>query len=313
MRSQLLSRAISVYARTEVRWYLLLILTISAANSYIFLTHIDPENEFGINPQPNNIIGISATIATVMSFVALHRQIKQKTLLLISTGTLTFLTIALCLNLAAEWLWSYYVIVYDIEEPFPSAADYLWLTGYGFFAVVLYKVLYSLLPFKISVKDKPKGIWYLREHQHLLIIVPSTLLIVGVLISYLGVVVWSAYPDHELIVNSILNIGFSVTLAYPIFSSILLVPCAAILWKLKGTEIVFTHWVLFTAFFVFLIIGDFGFALSEILVTAEFVTEEQTHTWIWDTFYNSAYICMAFALYWYYRYSIAVASKVILP
>ena len=43
----------------------------------------------------------------------------------------TFLGVGLALFLIAEIIWSYYEIGLEIENPFPSIADALWLIGYG--------------------------------------------------------------------------------------------------------------------------------------------------------------------------------------
>ena len=80
----------------------------------------------------------------------------------------------------------------------------------------------------------------------------------------------------------------------------MLVPAASILWSLKRVDPSYTHWVLICAFVIFNAIADVGFAYAEI------INEEAANTqiWVWDTFYNAGYLCLAGALLWYVRFSI---------
>ena len=44
----------------------------------------------------------------------------------------------LVLWLSADIVWAIYQLVLDIVPPMPSAADYLWLCGYGFLSYYLF-------------------------------------------------------------------------------------------------------------------------------------------------------------------------------
>jgi hypothetical protein len=50
-------------------------------------------------------------------------------------------------------------------------------------------------------------------------------------------------------------------------------------------------------------IGDVGFGYSEVIINEEIAQKE---LWIWDTFYNAGYICIAAALLWYNKFSVVV-------
>jgi hypothetical protein len=97
-------------------------------------------------------------------------------------------------------------------------------------------------------------------------------------------------------------IKFPISIAYPILDGILLVPTATILWSLRRADPAFTHWILICSFIVMSTIGDIGFAYSELI--NEDVAQKQV--WIWDTFFNSGYLCIAAALFWYNKSSIVL-------
>jgi hypothetical protein len=54
-------------------------------------------------------------------------------------------------------------------------------------------------------------------------------------------------------------------------------------------------------------IGDIGFGYSEVIINQEVA---QKQLWIWDTFYNASYICIAAALFWYNKFSIVLPIAV---
>ena len=70
---------------------------------------------------------LAAAIAVGLSILVIYRQ-KTDGLM---GKTYTFLGVGLALFLIAEIIWSYYEVALEIENPFPSIADALWLIGYG--------------------------------------------------------------------------------------------------------------------------------------------------------------------------------------
>ena len=79
---------------------------------------------------------LAAAIAAGLSVLVIC---KQKTDGLIGKAY-TFLGAGLVLFLVAEIIWSYYEIVLEIENPFPSIADALWLIGYGLLFYFVFKM-----------------------------------------------------------------------------------------------------------------------------------------------------------------------------
>ncbi len=70
---------------------------------------------------------LAAAIAVGLSALVIYRQ-KTDGLM---GKAYSFLGVGLALFLIAEIIWSYYEIALEIENPFPSIADALWLIGYG--------------------------------------------------------------------------------------------------------------------------------------------------------------------------------------
>ena len=64
------------------------------------------------------------------------------------------LAIGLSFWLCADIIWGIYEIILEIVPPVPSAADFLWLSAYGFLAYYLYTqhILNSIRKFKFSTR-----------------------------------------------------------------------------------------------------------------------------------------------------------------
>jgi hypothetical protein len=100
-------------------------------------------------------------------------------------------------------------------------------------------------------------------------------------------------------------LGNIVLLAYPILDAIIIVPAISILWSLRKGERQFTHWILISSFIILSTIGDIGFGYSNALGEETANKEE----WIWDTFFNAAYLSLAAALLWYGKFLVNIPNN----
>ena len=298
-------RAIKIFNRNESIWYYGIILSISVSNSVIFFSNLDVKTLYD-----NIILDCTAAIAVSSVLIVLFKQKKEqqhrpeKKLLyrsIYSTTRTLFISLAVGLILwfAAEVIWAYYQVWLGIDNPFPSIADALWLIGYGFFIYHLYKVFNS-----IGIRT---GATAARTHnyKHLL---TSVIVLVVIASSYIASIFIFATSSSNNPFNGQPHknnyiIGFLISIAYPILDAIMLVPAVTILWSLRRVDPTSTHWILISTFIIMVTIGDIGFGYSEVIINQEIA---QKQLWIWDTFYNAGYICIAAALLWYNKFSIVI-------
>jgi hypothetical protein len=213
------------------------------------------------------------------------------------------LAVGLILWFAAEVIWAYYQVWLGIDNPFPSIADALWLIGYGFFIYHLYKVFNSI---GIRTGATAAGT---HNYKHLL---TSVIVLVVIASSYIASIFIFATSSSNNPFNGQPHknnyiIGFLISIAYPILDAIMLVPAVTILWSLRRADPTSTHWILISTFIIMVTIGDIGFGYSEVIINQEIA---QKQLWIWDTFYNASYICIAAALFWYNKFSIVLPIAV---
>lgn len=78
---------------------------------------------------------INASVAAILSIYVIH---KLKSARGIYKKTRSALAIGLSLWLCADIVWAYYEIILEVVPPVPSAADFLWLSAYGFLAYYLF-------------------------------------------------------------------------------------------------------------------------------------------------------------------------------
>ena len=93
------------------------------------------------------------------------------------------------------------------------------------------------------------------------------------------------------------DVGWVVSILYPILDTIILIPALMIVASFRGRRNKYgysIHWLLLACSIIILTIADIGFGYSEVLGKAE---GEQ---WFWDIMYASSYIVMAGALYTYF-------------
>jgi hypothetical protein len=187
-------------------------------------------------------------------------------------------TIGLALWFTAELVYSYYQIVLKIEVPFPSVADPVFLIGYGFFAYSFYMVLR-----------------YMKRLVDREVIVFVSLAVC----TSLSFILYLSMGIGQLMVPVTDQLSNILSITYPVLDGVLFVPALVILWSINRTSIqenlVFTHWVFVSAFIILNAIGDVGYGYNVIVGS---INENE---WIWDIFYNAAYITIAAALFWQVR------------
>jgi hypothetical protein len=189
------------------------------------------------------------------------------------------LTIGLVLWTAAELGWTYYQLGLGIENPFPSIADGFWLAGYA--GIILFVFGINNTIFKSGFRDREAVI---------LVSVSAGL--------SLGYVFNLTFGIANIVASSENELGWLVSILYPIFDTIVLIPCLIIIASIPGGEkkiIHSLHWLLLTSSIIIVTIADIGFDYSEVLG----ISDEQE--WFWDILYAASYIVMAGALYSYYK------------
>ncbi len=98
--------------------------------------------------------------------------------------------------------------------------------------------------------------------------------------------------------NENLQLGWLMSILYPILDTVALIPSLLIMVSLHIRKKEFTsimHWLLLAISIVLVTVADIGFDYSERIGTSE---QEE---WFWNTLYSASYIVMVGALYWYYR------------
>lgn len=286
------------FKREEFFWFCTLILSINIVNSLVLFSD-DYERVFYTNATADITAGVALFSAVFLIYKQVVQKWKLKQTSLSTSSSLStnraflFLLIAIALWFTAEILWTYYQLGLGIEVPFPSLADLFWLLGYAFLILHLYKILGILKKNRTNTTTVKS-----------LIIISA---ILGVIFGYTLVLVYGFFDLRSFIIfENTEALGNIVLLAYPILDAIIIVPAVAILWSLRKGERQFTHWILISSFIILSTVGDIGFGYSNALGEETANKEE----WIWDTFFNAAYLCLAAALFWYSKFLVNIPNNV---
>lgn len=182
--------------------------------------------------------------------------------------------------LGAELTWAYYREGLGVEVPYPSAADLFWLVGYGFFLVHNYRLIAKI--------------------NETLMIERTMIVLVSAAVGLtLGYVLNLTFGVAELLSSSTDSLSSAVSIFYPIIDGTILIPSIIIFWSLRRGDPSSMHWLLMSASFVMVTIGDIGFGYSFAL-SPDIAGE---YEWIWSIFFNACYVCMAAGGTWYYLIS----------
>lgn len=279
---------------------ILLALMVSGVVIACFLVVIPGPNSDMSSFYSNWIVNVSVLVAASLSMLSTLAAYRTRRILLKSNTRNTdydktiqyridkpknhfynclSLSIGLILWTFAELMWTYFQLRLGIENPFPSTADALWLAGYPFIIYFAYGMT------KAVSKDGSHD----REALVLLSISAGlTLVYIFNLTFGVADIISSAQDD----------IGWLISIIYPILDTIALIPSLLIIMSLRksGNRTPYNvHWLLLACSIAIVTIADMGFGYSEVIGTSE---EEE---WFWDLLYTASYIVMAGALYAYSR------------
>ena len=291
-------KATRIFSRDELIWYYSLILAISIANSIIFFSNLSLRMFFD-----NVILDASAAVALISAILVVIKRHKLNGVIKKLASRYVFVAIlfGLIFWFTAEMIWTYYQLGLGIENPFPSAADGFWFVGYAFFGFALYTIFQNLLKTGRRATDKLT----IREHYFVAGIVSIVAALVVISTYIYASTAFKETPSFFNLSQQEFN-DFIIALAYPVFDSILLVPVVTIIWSLRRVDPLHAHWILLCSFVIMSTIGDIGFSYSELTNP----DAAESTVWIWDTFFNSSYICLAASLLWYRKFNIPLFESV---
>jgi hypothetical protein len=196
------------------------------------------------------------------------------------------LAVALFFWLAAELAWTYMLFVLE-EDPYPSAADLLYLGGYGFAAYLVFS-LYRTLASKA------------REAKIVLLVGAITVEALFLNL-FLIQIVESAVGFGEVSQDDLATLAVSAL--YPLLDGVLLVPAAVIVAGYRSALIDKFSIVMLASALMVLAIADTGFGYSAL-------HDEEAGGMAWDMMYCLSYLCFAGALFnTYFRQRQAKAAS----
>jgi hypothetical protein len=215
---------------------------------------------------------LSAAVATAFCCIIVYRQRLDG----LMGRAFAILAAGLALFLAAEIIWSYFEIGLDIEDPFPSVADLLWLVGYG---PILYFVL-SMYHFL--------GASHSRIHQMLVCAGGASFMIYFVILT-LQAAELTTLGDIA---------SYLISTTYVALDVILLVPSALIILNPTKGELTSIPWIFLAV--LIMSIGDITFAHT----SSSGSTAAENLSWIWNLFFIASYILVAGGLFWHNKFFI---------
>jgi hypothetical protein len=187
----------------------------------------------------SRIITIGSAVA--MSFIVIARQKIDG----LFGRTYLALAIMLALWFAAESTWAYYELGLQIERPFPSIADALWLAGYGAF-------IYHIFG---TSKFFGKGV---KRHTVLIVTLVVSALMYFVANAIIGVFDLSDPASYE---------PLAIILAYPIIDAACIIPALLVVTNAGRGQLTSIPWI-FVAVILF-VIGDTMLGMSILVPEAE--------------------------------------------
>ncbi|MGA9152030.1 MAG: penicillin-binding protein activator [Candidatus Nitrosopolaris sp.] len=218
----------------------------------------------------NWIIIINASIASSLAIFLVYK-LKFHGL---HGKTHAALAVGLVLWLSADIVWAIYQLVLDIVPPMPSAADYLWLCGYGFLGYYLF-MTYKEFQKKFNFGRKALAVSIIGNAIFLSYIIALTANL-SVLTSSKGIQM------------------FAFIVAYPILDSILMVPAIVILVEFRKEPVWFTPWI-------FESLGIFLIAISDSWFAVIVLTSLVEQVWLSAVFFAAHLLVMAAGLLWYIK------------
>jgi branched-chain amino acid transport system substrate-binding protein len=246
------------------RLFIGILVAIIISDSIIFFAEIKSKTIYS-----NWIISINASIA---AFLAVFLLYIRKNIPGEYKNARIALAIGLSLWLCADLIWATYEIVLEVVPPVPSAADFLWLSAYGFLAYYLFR---TYIQFHKQFRFKNRTLFL-------------TAVGCSIFLSYI-VTVTTSLAD----LSSTRGIAiFAVIVAYPIFDAILMVPAIVILVNFRNEPLWFTPWVCECAGILLMAMSDSWFVP---IILTSFVNQ----LWISSLFFAAHYLVIAGGLFWF--------------
>jgi hypothetical protein len=233
--------------------------------AYIIIFFIDVERSGAFNTIPMSVVPIVGTII-VLKLLLYTRLEKTE----IHRFRFIFLTL-ICLSIGGL-IYVYYQFFAGIPAPFPSIADFFYLSA----AVFLSFHLFSILRLKRNIL-KANSFVYLG---FLACIFPIYLL---------GDAIYNYeqyYPDSP--------IEFVTNAAYYISDAVLIFPCIPILLYTPKNDPFIFHWLLIASSVFVIVASDMAYNFSAL--NDEFL---QNTEWLWSFFYTFAYILLIASIIWF--------------
>lgn len=238
---------------------------IVAASSFVLISISVEEMNF----RGNIMTTVTSASAVMFSAVVVLRQRLDG----LFGRAYVALAAGMTLWFVAEMVWAYNSIILGIEVPFPSIADVLWLAGYGPLGFHLFTTSWMYGARLKSLK---------------------TLAVSAAVAAFSIAYIYGLVSVSEL-TGPNASVELAITIAYPVFSAILVVPAVvAILNSGKG-ELTAIPWIFIS--WVLTVLADSLFGFTAVMGIAG-------ETTTWNLFYSAAYLFMAAGLYWHNRFFI---------
>ena len=253
--------------------FLGLILAIVISDSFIYFAEIQTKAFYS-----SWIISINASTAAALAIFVVYRHMQQRSYHPQDhhhSKSHVALAIGLSLWLCADLIWAMYEIVLEIVPPVPSAADFVWLSAYGFLAYYLYATYIEFhKKFKFSSR-----------------ILVASIIGCGIFLAYI-----IALTSSLSVLSTPRGVAmFAVIIAYPIMDAVLMVPAIVILLNFRKEPLWFTPWICESLGLFLMAISDSWFAVVVLIsITEQF--------WLSATFFAAHYLVIAAGLLWYVKF-----------
>lgn len=188
------------------------------------------------------------------------------------------LAVGLVLWLAAESTWGYYELVLQIERPFPSIADALWLSAYGPIGFHLFS----------TARFYGRGVGRYKVAA----VIAGMSVFVGLYITGLAGVSQLQGEGAEL--------AIAISIAYPLLDTVLFMPAILIVLNSGKGYLTSIPWIF---------IGWIALGIADTLLGIAQVQNFDGDLFMINAFYVIAYLAMAAGLWWYNRFFIFDKAK----
>jgi hypothetical protein len=253
--------------------FLGLVLAIIISDSFIYFAQIQTKAFYS-----SWIISINASTAAALAIFVVYRHMQQRRHNPQDhhhSKSHVALAIGLSLWLCADLIWATYEIVLEIVPPVPSAADFAWLSAYGFLAYYLYST-------------------YIEFHNRFNFnkrVLVASIIGCGIFLTYI-----IALTTNLSVLSSPRGIAmFAVIIAYPIMDAVLMVPAIVILVNFRKEPLWFTPWICES-------LGLFLIAISDSWFAVVVLTSIVEQFWLSSIFFAAHYLVIAAGLLWYVKF-----------